>query len=143
MGRTYQFECPKCEYRARVSGGPDRGVQVVVQTIHCQDCKALYDAVIAVKTPVAPEPEPQPEPKPAEQKPDAKPVPPKPVRAPTFASAVNRLPPIPLKRTEWKKFPLMCPISSLHRIKDWKQPGRCPRCGVYLEPGSLPFRLWD
>ena len=49
MGRTYLFECSKCGYRARVSGGADRGRHVVVQTILCADCKELYDAVIAFK----------------------------------------------------------------------------------------------
>ena len=138
MGRTYQFECPKCEYRTRVSGGRDAGLLVKVQTIHCADCKALYDAVIAVKQPVTPEPEEAPDDEPA-----AAPVPPKTPRAPSFAVALDRLPPPNLKNTEWAKFPTACPVSPLHKIKVWKQPGKCPRCGVYLEPGALPFRLWD
>src|SRR6266481_8443485 len=49
MGRSYWFECAKCGYRAKVSGRPDRGVNLFVQTIVCQDCKELYDAVIRIR----------------------------------------------------------------------------------------------
>jgi hypothetical protein len=49
MGRTYLFECPKCEYSARVSGREDRGFTVCVQTIVCRDCRRLYDAVVRLR----------------------------------------------------------------------------------------------
>jgi len=45
MGRTYLFECPKCGYRAKVSGGSDCGTRFGVQTVMCLDCKELHDAV--------------------------------------------------------------------------------------------------
>jgi hypothetical protein len=43
VGRTYQFECPHCQYRAQVSGRPDDGVNCVIQTVVCRDCRALFD----------------------------------------------------------------------------------------------------
>jgi hypothetical protein len=49
MGRSYWFECSKCGYRAKVSGGADRGFHFYVQTIACGDCKQLYDAVTRLK----------------------------------------------------------------------------------------------
>jgi len=51
MGRSYWFECPKCSYRAKVSGRADRGLGFCVQTILCRDCKELYDAVTRLKVP--------------------------------------------------------------------------------------------
>src|ERR1039457_2321081 len=43
MGRTFQFECPQCQYQARVAGGADSGVNCAVQTIVCLDCRRLFD----------------------------------------------------------------------------------------------------
>ena len=51
MGRSYWFECPKCGYRAKVSGRADRGLSFFVQTILCRDCRELYDAVIRLRVP--------------------------------------------------------------------------------------------
>src|SRR5258708_15889466 len=51
MGKTYWFECSKCGYRAKVSGGADRGATFFVQTIFCRDCNDLLDAVTRVKVP--------------------------------------------------------------------------------------------
>src|SRR6267154_1564052 len=51
MGRSYWFECSKCGYRAKVSGGPDRGLHFFVQTISCLDCKQLFDAVTRLRVP--------------------------------------------------------------------------------------------
>src|SRR5207248_3422048 len=51
MGRSYWFECSKCGYRAKVSGGADRGLHFFVQTIACRDCKQLYDAVTRLRVP--------------------------------------------------------------------------------------------
>ena len=50
MGRTYSFECPKCEYRVQVAGGADEGAHFAVQTIACADCRELYDVVIPART---------------------------------------------------------------------------------------------
>ena len=51
MGRSYWFECPKCGYRAKVSGRADRGLSFFVQTILCRDCRELYDAVTRLRVP--------------------------------------------------------------------------------------------
>jgi len=46
MGTQYRFKCPTCGYKADVAGGDDAGELSYVRTIHCQDCKRLYDVVI-------------------------------------------------------------------------------------------------
>ena len=43
MGRTYHFDCPRCQYQARVAGSADAGVNCAVQTIVCLDCRQLFD----------------------------------------------------------------------------------------------------
>jgi hypothetical protein len=121
MGRMFLFECSKCGYRARVSGGAAGGRYVSVQTILCADCKELYDAVIAFKPSARRESNPK--------------------SAPKFDALLNRLPPRGARR--WIKLKPACPISPRHRIRPWKQPDKCPKCGVFLDPGAMPFRLWD
>jgi hypothetical protein len=122
MGRTYAFECPKCEYRAHVAGGADEGAHFAVQTIACADCKALYDVVIRLKA-----------------SPRQKENPPR--TAPEFSVALNRL---PLRGARhWLKFKPACPVSPLHRIRPWKRPDKCPKCGTFLEVGALHYCLWD
>src|ERR1700733_10263893 len=49
MGRTFHFECPHCQYRARVSGGADAGVNCAVQTIFCRDCRELFEVFTRVR----------------------------------------------------------------------------------------------
>jgi transposase-like protein len=121
MGRTYLFECPQCGYRAHVSGGVDRGENIIVQTILCADCRELYDTVIEFK------------PSRKKEKP--------PRVAPKFPLLMNRL---PLRATrEWLKFKTACPVSPLHRVRGWKLPGRCPKCGMFLEQSVIPFQIWD
>ena len=61
MGRTYLFECFRCGYRARVSGGAGVGQHFAVQTIVCADCKELYDAVTEFKATAPPVAERQPQ----------------------------------------------------------------------------------
>ena len=51
MGRSYWFECPRCGYRAKVSGRADRGLSFFVQTVLCRDCRELYDAVTRLRVP--------------------------------------------------------------------------------------------
>ena len=51
MGRSYWFECVRCGYRAKVSGGSDRGLNVFVQTVVCRECKELFDAVTKLRLP--------------------------------------------------------------------------------------------
>jgi hypothetical protein len=121
MGRTYLFECSGCGYRARVSGGEDRGERMAVQTILCANCRELYDAVVEFKASLQKESHPK--------------------TAPRFAVLLNRLPPCDVRK--WIKFKLACPVSPLHRVHMWKQPDKCPKCGVYLGSDGMPFRIWD
>jgi hypothetical protein len=138
MGRTYLFECAKCAYRVTVAGGCESGRQLAVQTIQCLDCRELHDAVTAVKLP-APgsnlkhwklKPTPF-APGPSEETP------------PKFADALNFLALGNSKRCRWMTYKLACPVSSRHRIRIWQQPGKCPKCGVFLEGSGTPFKVWD
>jgi hypothetical protein len=140
MGRSYWFECSRCGYRAKVSGRADRGIHLFVQTIQCRDCKELYDAVTRIRvseeavglarTPGASRA------KSLGLRRSLKDV-------PSFPSALNRLSVLGAKASEWFQFKLQCPVSGLHRVQAWNDPGKCPKCGVYLEKNALPFRLWD
>jgi len=122
MGRSYLFECSKCGYTVRVAGGAAEGEHFAVQTIACTDCRALYDVVVRFKA-----------------SPRQKEDPPK--TAPHFDTALNRLPPRSVR--QWLKFNPTCPVFSRHRIRFWKQPDKCPRCGNFLESNAVPFRIWD
>ncbi len=137
MGRTYLFECPKCGYRAKVAGGVERGVHFAVQTLLCHECKELHDAVTSMKNAM---------PGlaamsggPAKFKVSHKPA----STAPTFLAALNRLPPTGAKRLRWVHFKLACPVSARHRIREWRSPDQCPRCGCFLDRNAIPFRIWD
>jgi hypothetical protein len=140
MGRSYWFECPKCGYRAKVSGRADQGLSFVVQTILCCDCRELYDAVTRLKVPselgglgtfggwrMARWPKTRP----------------RITTPPAFQAVLNRLLPKGVKRLKWLPFEIQCPVSAFHRVRSWNDPDRCPKCGVYLEKGALPYRLWD
>lgn len=138
MGRTYLFECAKCGYRATVAGGSEQGPHLAVQTIHCLDCRELHDVVTELKVPTAPEKIPRWKlrPTPFETGPsDEKP--------PTFAAALNQLVIGSGKRFRWVRYKLVCPVSARHRIREWKQPGKCPKCGVFLDGSGAPFKVWD
>lgn len=139
MGRTYLFECAKCGYHATVAGGAAQGPHLAVQTIHCLDCRELHDAVMELKAPAtAPE-------KPSRWK--LKPTPfdsnPSDEKPPTFAAALNFLLVGSGKQFRWIKYKLTCPIAAHHRIRVWKQPGKCPKCGVFLDGSGTPFKVWD
>ena len=139
MGRSYWFECARCGYRARVSGREDRGLTFLVETILCHDCRELYDAVTRLRVP------------------DdpirlgsfagwcwAKLTPQRSLIAPpSFQTVLNRLPQTGVKRFKWLPFKLQCPVSTIHRVRSWNDPDKCPRCGVFLEKSALPYRLWD
>ncbi|MEZ0324451.1 MAG: hypothetical protein ACAH95_00970 [Fimbriimonas sp.] len=43
MAQIRQFRCPGCDYRAEVSGGEDRGLEVYTQTVVCNECKEIRD----------------------------------------------------------------------------------------------------
>ncbi|HHY84704.1 MAG TPA: hypothetical protein GYA07_04090 [Verrucomicrobia bacterium] len=137
MGRSYLFECPKCFYRATVSGGEDRGRDVRVQTICCHDCRRLYDAVVSLRV--------------ASQstgiglglnrqlmRPDDSSTQP-----PRLEAVLNRLP-LPLSRHfRWAHYKPRCPVSASHKTEPWSNPGKCPVCGVLLDQSPLPFRRWE
>jgi len=137
MGRTYLFECPRCAYRATVAGGAAEGAQFAVQTILCYECRELHDAVTLLKVPL---------PRLADDTgawarlaDRSKPL----KTAPPFSAVLNRLPLPGRVRSRWQKFKPVCPISARHRSREWKQPDKCPRCGIFLEANAIPFREWD
>jgi ribosomal protein S27AE len=139
MGRTYQFECGKCGYRVAVAGGASSGRHLAVQTIHCLDCRELYDAVTKLKVPVTPEPK--------LKRWQLKPTPfaagPTDEKPPRFADALNRLVLGRGKRFHWQEYRLQCPVTAWHRVREWNEPGKCPKCGVFLDGGGTPFKVWD
>jgi hypothetical protein len=122
MGKTYHFECGLCHYRVNVSGGTAAGVDCEVQTVVCRDCRELYDIFTRVRrqsTPVG-----------------------------KFKAVHPEIPPAalagsPARTRDWQKPPVTCPRESKHRVELWNDPGRCPRCGNYLEKNGLAFRVWD
>ena len=125
MGKTYHYECPLCQYRAKVSGGADAGLHCQVQTVSCRDCRALYDVLIRVRRPASAEGQ---------------------GKFPGFFRP--EIPPVVLRdgkpvRLVWKNFPPLCPDQPTHPVERWQDPGRCPRCGNFMEKQGLAFRLWD
>jgi len=132
VGRTYIFECPLCQYRARVSGGADSGLHCEVQTVVCRDCRELFDVftrvrrradeVEKIKFPGFFRPE----------------IPPVILNESSFNPRRS-----PARQLVWNKFAPVCPVDPKHFVEPWKDPGRCPRCGNFLEKNGLPFRLWD
>jgi len=140
MGRSYSFECGRCGYTARVSGGPDRGVNLHVQTISCRDCHALYDAVIRMRVPDEQWPRLLRGGLSFQLRPIGQGREPGP---PTFAAALNRLQYRGAPRYRWVSFRLQCPVSALHRVDPWNDPDKCPQCAGFMEKTVLPFRLWE
>jgi hypothetical protein len=121
MSRIYAFSCEKCGYQAKVAGGLAAGFEVTAVTVQCNDCHALYDAVTAVRS----------------QPPDAG------VRVPLLQEITRRLLSYERSLLEWHYFEPACPVSSDHRVKEWRHPGRCPVCAVFMEPSGIPFREWE
>jgi len=136
MGKSYWFECGKCGYRAKVAGRADQGLNVAVQTVLCQECKELYDAVTSIRILNGSRPTLQGMFSGAWIDAHAK-------RAPSLHWALNRLQYPASKLSDWLKYPLQCPIAPIHRIRTWNDPDRCPRCGVYLEKSALAYKIWD
>jgi hypothetical protein len=126
MGRTYHFECPYCHYRAKVSGGTDSGMHCEVQTVVCRDCRELLDVFVKLRRHVG-----------AGEK----------IKFPAFFRP--EIPPVVLRdgsagqRLVWQKFQPSCPVAVKHFVEPWRDPGRCPRCGNFMEKDGLPYRLWD
>jgi hypothetical protein len=135
MGRSYAYECPKCGYRTKVSGGADRGVIAWVQTVLCRDCKELYDAVTRLKVPEG-----------TASKAGmggANAFGGRKALPPPLVFVVNRLRYSGVKRFKWVPFDPLCPVSPNHRVRIWNDPDRCPKCAIYLEKSALPYRLWE
>ena len=140
----YQFECARCGYRARVTGGAADSAWLTVQTICCHDCRALHDAVLRIKSNYVP-----PSRKVRLSRVTAKriastlstPLPQQP--PPRFPAVLDRLRTATKGRGRWLDFDLACPVSARHRISRWKRPGKCPRCGADLEPAGAAFRIWE
>jgi hypothetical protein len=138
MGKSYWFECGKCGYRTKVAGRADEGLHLSVQTILCQDCKELYDAVTQLRILNGTQPVLH-----AALRTTSISISPGSKPPPSFEWALNRLRYTGEKFSDWIKFPLQCPVSRLHKIRIWKDPDKCPRCGVYLEKSALAYRIWD
>jgi phage FluMu protein Com len=134
MGRTYLFECPRCEYRVAVAGGVERGLLCEVQTMRCRDCSALLDVPIRVRT-------------------ESREVPRSPAlgRSDHWQDQLRRrftnwhlqLPIEIAARDQWVTLKPRCPVSPIHRVEPWTHPGKCPRCAVHLDRTVMPYRLWE
>jgi len=126
VGKTHQFECLLCHYRAKVSGGADSGVHCEVQTVVCRDCRELMDVFTKVRRREG-----------AEKK----------IKFPAFFRP--EIPPVILRDGSiktpwvWQKFPLACPAGAKHFVEAWNDPGRCPRCGNFMEKNGFPTKIWD
>jgi hypothetical protein len=133
MGRTYLFECPRCEYRAAVGGGLERGMLCQVQTIRCRDCSKLVDVPIRVRVTAR-----------EAKKPGA-------MAGNAWQDRLSRqftnwhlqLPVGIAARDQWVTLKPRCPINAVHRIEPWSHPGRCPRCDVPLDRTVMPYRIWE
>lgn len=134
VGRTFQFECPWCQYRAQLSGGADTGMHCEVQTIVCRDCRELYDVPTRIRR-RQPEKE-----APLVRRFQAlrQEIPPVVLRNGSFHPLNHPVPPL-----VWEKSMLACPASQKHFVEPWNDPGRCPRCGNFMEKVGWPFRLWE
>jgi hypothetical protein len=135
MARSFHFECARCRYQARVTGGADRGAHCFTQTVVCLDCRQLFDVPVRLR-----------------------------VALDEFAlrARLNRrlYPTRPLEldrpvpgwnlrlarnpgKTRWASVKLRCPNLAWHRVQPWNQPGPCPRCANLIEGTLTPWRLWD
>lgn len=126
VGKTYQFECLPCHYRAKICGGADSGVHCEVQTVACRDCRELIDVFTKVRRREG-----------VEEK----------IKFPGFFRP--EIPPVILRdgkrgeRLVWQKFQPACPVEEKHFVEAWNDPGRCPRCGSFMEKNGFPLRIWD
>jgi hypothetical protein len=148
MGRTFHFDCPYCHYRAHVAGGADGGINCAVQTIVCLDCRRLFDVFTRLRLRDG---EAEPPPASAKKTKPGRNLLPVGVSIPPFWLVSNpwsvfspgRRAADPSKPRHWAEVKPVCPVAGFHRIKPWTIPGRCPRCGNYLEKNGFPHRLWD
>jgi hypothetical protein len=133
MGRTYLFECPRCEYRVAVAGGVERGLLCHVQTIRCRDCSKLVDVPVRVRVKgreVG---------RPGLGRSDAW----QDQLRRRFMNWHLQLPPGVTPGDQWITLKTRCPVSAIHRIEPWAHPGLCPRCDVHLDRTVMPYRVWE
>lgn len=147
MGRTYHFDCPHCQYRARVSGGADTGLNCAVQTVVCLDCHQLFNVFTRLRR-LLESGEPAPAKVPAKSRRKLLPtgiiIPPLRLLENVWSVFLPKhRPQGPVRQWRWEEVKPVCPVSGSHRIHIWNAPDRCPRCGNYLEKNGFPWRLWD
>jgi hypothetical protein len=136
----YDFECPLCHYSACVSGGADEGINCATHTIVCRNCRRLFEVITRIRMRDNPS---------------------QPINAgnrmlseteiviPPLMLVENPLRNIPaetrppLTPTRWEEISLACPVSKSHHVEAWNEPGRCPRCGNYMEKNGFPYRVWE
>jgi hypothetical protein len=135
MGKTFHFECPWCQYRAHISGGADSGVHCEVQTVVCRDCRELFDVPTRAQKREPEKSEISPGKSIRALRPE---VPPVVLQSGSFHQLNH-----PVRPLVWEQFKLACPMSPKHSVEPWNDPGRCPRCGNFMEKNGWPFRLWD
>lgn len=142
MGRTFHFECPHCLYRANVSGGADAGLHCSIQTIFCHDCRELFDVFIRLRRRENGD-----ETSAANHRSHLLPmrssIPPAMLVENPWPEFPSSQPRKPVRKTFWETVKPACPVSKIHRVEFWHDPGRCPRCGNFLEKNGFPFRRWD
>jgi hypothetical protein len=134
MGRTYLFECPRCEYRVAVAGGVEQGLMCRVQTFRCRDCSALLDLPIRVRAAGPDTPGPAGLGRPVAWQDQLR---------QRFMNWHLQLPIGVAAKDRWVTLKPRCPVSSFHRIEPWTHPGRCPRCEVHLDRTVMPYRIWE
>ena len=132
VGKTYIFECPLCQYQAKISGGADAGLHCEIQTVSCRDCRQLFDVYLKVRRPAGAGAKIK---FPGFFRPE---IPPVVLRESTSRPAAG-----PPAKLVWQKFVAQCPVEPKHLVTPWNDPGRCPRCGCFMEKGGFPFRSWD
>ena len=154
MTQTFRYDCPRCGYTCKCCGGKASHSTFLTETVICEDCRKIYDVVTSIRLPITPflmsklkceggrlELSEQ-------------------VIAElegTISLPSDMLPcngRIVLHRTDtaplprglgrrWFTVKKACPEMSLHRLKSWKSPCRCPRCNDWLERCLLPSKILD
>jgi hypothetical protein len=114
VGKTYLFECPQCQYQARISGGADAGLHCEIQTVICRDCRQLYDVFTRqrrradtrdfIRFPGFYRPE----------------IPPTVLGQSSVTPATKPLAPL-----VWRDMKPACPVEPKHFVEPWNDPGRC------------------
>ncbi len=165
MAQIRQFRCPNCDFRAEASGGEDRGLEIYIQTVVCNECKELLDVPMRRfelpkdKAQVFPDPQQKPllsawvKFKAGEMSRASKPD--------SVAAQYPHL------AHYWKKVNLKCPNNPYHKVQAWfgmhlpleeevekgasygssddtskRASGACPRCSHNMIR-SQPLATWE